>query len=142
MCTIEIKHNIATFKSLEKKHCNMIDNGVMGFDTFVSMVVLNEKDEIIVKVIAKPMNNQYQQGKGCYISEVKYPINLENYMLRDILPSLTSAVRFKTTLNGENLEYVYDYIWFQLPNIPNSVLAVFYSDAEIYEGTYTWRFPR
>lgn len=55
---------------------------------------------------------------------------------------MTSAVRFKTTLNGENLEYVYDYIWFQLPNIPNSILAVFYSDAEIYEGTYIWRFPR
>lgn len=142
MCTVEIRRNHAMFNSLEIKHCNMLTDDEVYFDPSVSLVVLNEQKDILAKVIASPINKPHQHGRGCYISEIQYPDNLEGFMRTDVLSTLISSAMYKIIAIDGNIGYAYDYIWFHTPPISNSILSVFYPHAEIHEGVCVFRFQR
>lgn len=113
------------------------------FDAEVSFAIIDESGNVLAKVICEPLNNDLMPRKrGAHIKLLTYCSNIPKDLISEMLKNVTNAVTFIRVAEAEYLVYKYDYLWFEHPDIPCSLLLSYYNDCEIAGDQYIYHLTR
>jgi hypothetical protein len=106
-----------------------------SFDKRISIAVVNENKDVIAKIIAEPIGHSSHKNNGGHIQEIEYPSNLKDFMIEEVLPKFSEAVKFTGRMVGHFIFLDYWFICFEA-NDPSCILKDYYKDADLIDDTY------
>lgn len=136
MNTQEIILNDIPFKEIIKK--TVKDFYYVEEDTTIdnvaSTALFNEKGELMAAIIGEKLDCYYKElkGEGCHIRCLRYSKNIVGCILNDLLKTFNTGVQFAMKDTKEGIIYRYSYLWFEIPQVENSILTSLYSNYEIF----------
>ena len=142
MDTAERITHAVEYQSLKIEHfCNLLKNE-KSFDTVTSIAVLNEKDEVIAKIIVEAADLSPLRGQACHIREIEYPSNLQEYMMDHVLPMFYKTLMIKFTFIGHIPRFDYFHLCFEIQDTEKSILMRFFDKASLMNGRYVMTLER
>lgn len=140
--TQEIRLPHIDFKEIRKESlCKTdFDKSTLAVDRVASTVLLNEQDSIVAEIIGIESNCSYIpiDGRGCYISLLKYAPNIPPFSIGDLIQAFTYGVQYGLKEYEDSFAYKYNYLWFDLENASRSILIRFYGERlkEVYSNEH------
>lgn len=130
--TQEIRLPVVKFKEIKRASFEglEIESSGSAIDIVASTVLINEKDEIVGRIVGIETDCPYtpMEGCGCYIQSLEYAANLPPFSIGDLIQALTYGALYGQFQTENGMQYKYNYLWFDLNSVNNSHLLSFYGN--------------
>lgn len=133
MITIERVLPSRAFKSLVRMNYSRYKETTIEQDDKIDIVAstfaIDENNDVYAGIIGEKVSCPLGiDGNGCHILFFDYPNQTPLFVLNDILNDFVVGVKYRTDDCVQGIMYRYNYLWFEKPQIADSILFSYFKD--------------